>query len=389
MLLDVRKPQNYLDVAVSLSKELADSVNEGNAQVGISGNEIERLRKSGLLALVVPQEYGGIGATWSDAFKVVQELSQADASIGQVYGNHLNLTSLAHVSGTPEQKKRYYQHTARNNWFWANAINTWDTGLRIIPEEDNFRFNGVTSFDAVVTAADLRVFSAVQDGAGEPFFFIIPRDREGIISNHAEDNLGQGGSDRTTFTFHNVLVKKDEILQPVKPSDSGFSTILGIIAQLTKIYVCLGVARGALEAAQKYSSTLSNSWNAGGVESTTHEPYGLGNYSDLWLELKTALKLTDRVADMVQIAWEKELTLTHEEREEIAIAVFSAETFATRIGLDISNRIFKLIGTPSKDTKYGFDRYWRDLHTFGGVSMPWQGAPQNWKLTNFQQQTPW
>jgi hypothetical protein len=46
MLLDVRKPQNYLDVAVSLSKELADSVNEGNAQVGISGNEIERLRKS-------------------------------------------------------------------------------------------------------------------------------------------------------------------------------------------------------------------------------------------------------------------------------------------------------------------------------------------------------
>jgi hypothetical protein len=103
----------------------------------------------------------------------------------------------------------------------------------------------------------------------------------------------------------------------------------------------------------------------------------LGNYSDLWLELKTAIKLTDRVADMVQIAWEKELTLTHEEREEIAIAVFSAETFATRIGLDISNRIFELIGTPSKDTKYGFDRYWRDLHTFGGVSMPWQGAPQN------------
>jgi alkylation response protein AidB-like acyl-CoA dehydrogenase len=75
MLLDVRKPQNYLDVVVSLSKELADSVNEGNTQAEISDNKIESLRKSGLLALVVPQEYGGIGATWSEALKVVQELS--------------------------------------------------------------------------------------------------------------------------------------------------------------------------------------------------------------------------------------------------------------------------------------------------------------------------
>jgi alkylation response protein AidB-like acyl-CoA dehydrogenase len=301
-----------------------------------------------------------------------------------VYGNHLNLTSLAHVSGTSEQKKRYYQHTAQNNWFWANAINTWDTGLRIIPEGDNFRFNGVTNFDAVVTAADLRVFSAMQNGTGEPFFLIIPRDREGIISNQAKDNLGQGGSDRTTFTFQNVLVRKDEILQPVNPSDSAFSSLLGIIAQLTKTYVCLGVAQGALAAAQKYSSTLSNSWNTSPVDSTTHEPPIVGDYSDLWLELQTATKLADRVADMVQVGWEKELTLTQEERGEIAIAVFSAEAFTTRIGLDIGNRIFELMGTPSKHTKYGFDRYWRDLHTFGGVSMPWKGAPQNWRLTDFR-----
>ncbi len=384
MLLDVRKPHNYLDVAVSLSKELADA-NNRNAQGAIPDLEIERLRESGLLALVIPQAYGGVGATWVEALKIVRELSEGDALIGQLYGNHLNLTVLAHVSGTPEQKERYYRHTAQNNSFWANAINTWDTGFKIIPEGENFRLNGAKNFDTVVAAADLRVFSAVQDGMEEPFFFIIPSDRESVISNNEQNNFGHQ-TNSSSFTFKNVLVKKEEVLVSSNPSNSAFCTFLGIIAQLTKTHVQLGVARSALEAAQEYGTTVNNSWSNSGIDSTINDSYASGIYSNLWIELNTAIRLADQVADMVQVAWEKEFTLTHEEREEAAIAVFSAEAFATRIGLDISNCVFELIGTPTKDTKYSFERYWRDLHSFGGISMPWKGAPQNWKLTNFSQQ---
>jgi alkylation response protein AidB-like acyl-CoA dehydrogenase len=384
MLLDVRKPHNYLEVAVSLSKELADA-NNRNAQGAIPDLEIERLRESGLLALVIPQEYGGVGATWGEALKIVRELSQGDALIGQLYGNHLNLTVLAHVSGTPEQKERYYRYTAQNNSFWANAINTWDTGFKIVPEGENFRLNGAKNVDAVVAAADLRVFSAVQDGMEEPFFFIIPSDRESVISNNEQNNFGHQ-TNSSSFTFKNVLIKKEEVLASSNPSNSAFCTFLGIIAQLTKTHVHLGVARSALEAAQEYGTTVNNSWSTSEIDSTIKDAYVSGIYTNLWIELNTAIRLAEQVADMVQVAWEKEFTLTHEEREEVAIAVFSAEAFATRIGLDISNCIFELIGTPTKDTKYSFERYWRDLHSFGGISMPWKGAPQNWKLTNFSQQ---
>jgi alkylation response protein AidB-like acyl-CoA dehydrogenase len=66
----------------------------------------------------------------------------------------------------------------------------------------------------------------------------------------------------------------------------------------------------------------------------------------------------------VQQAWEKEVDLTAEERGEVAISVFAAKTFATRVGLDITTGIFEVMGTRSTGTKYGFDRYWRDLRTF-------------------------
>jgi hypothetical protein len=145
-----------------------------------------------------------------------------------------------------------------------------------------------------------------------------------------------------------------------------------VIAQLTKTYVNLGIAKGALEAAQG---------NTFGADSTTQDPYILGDYGDLWLELKTAIGLADEVADIVQALWEKDLTSTHEEWVLVAIAVFGAEAFATRLGWEISNRLFEQKGTPAKN-----ERNLRDLQSFGGISMPWKGVPQNWTLNYFPQQ---
>jgi alkylation response protein AidB-like acyl-CoA dehydrogenase len=48
----------------------------------------------------------------------------------------------------------------------------------------------------------------------------------------------------------------------------------------------------------------------------------------------------------------------------VAIAVYTAKAFATKAGLDITSRIFEVMGARSTTARYGFDRYWRDLRTF-------------------------
>jgi len=64
MLLDVIKPPNYWDVAIALSQELKREAVKRDSNAGTSDDDINRLRNSGLLPLVVPKQYGGIGATW-------------------------------------------------------------------------------------------------------------------------------------------------------------------------------------------------------------------------------------------------------------------------------------------------------------------------------------
>lgn len=102
-------------IADSLSKELSTTAVERDMKGGVPEHEVQLLYQSGLLSLVIPKEYGGIGATWSSALKIVQKLSESDGSIGHLFGNHLTLTILGHVSGTSEQKERFYRETVRNN----------------------------------------------------------------------------------------------------------------------------------------------------------------------------------------------------------------------------------------------------------------------------------
>jgi alkylation response protein AidB-like acyl-CoA dehydrogenase len=363
-LLERVEVKDYAAIAASLSQSLSNSAVERDLRAGLPNEEIEQLRSSGLLPLVVPQRYGGAGATWVEALKIVQELSKADGSIGQLYGNHLNLTALGQVSGTPAQAERYYRETAEKNLFWANAINTRDERLKIAPEADHYRVNGVKTFATGVIEADYRVFSAVQDGQELPVFFVIPKDREGLVYNDDWNNIGQRRTASGSFTFDNVLVTQDDILGPPSVPDGAFATFLGIVAQLTKTSIYLGIAEGAFEAAKQYTLTSTRPWIASGVDSASKDPYILHHYGELWIDLKAAIGLSDQAAQKVQAAWEKGDSLTHEERGEVAVAVSAAKALATRAGLNVTNRIFEVMGTRSTASHYGFDRYWRDLRTF-------------------------
>jgi alkylation response protein AidB-like acyl-CoA dehydrogenase len=358
--------QDYLSIADSLSQELAETAVERDAAAGPPETEIQQLREKGLLPLVVPQAYGGPGVSWADAMKVLQVLSKADGSIGQLYGNHLNLTALGHVSGTLSQKERFYRETVQKDLFWANAINTRDPRLKIEPERsgDRFRVSGIKAFGTGVSVADRRVFTALRAGIEEPLLFVIPKDREGLVNLQDWDNFGQRRTDSDSFLFEDMWVAQEEVFGYPTPPTHAFATFLGIIAQLTKTYIYLGVAEGALEAAIAYTRSTTKPWITSGVAHATQDPYILHHSGEFWVQLQGAIALADQTAQQVQAAWDKDVELTWEERGEVAIAVFAAKTLATRVGLDLSTRIFEVLGSRATSNKYGFDRYWRDLRTF-------------------------
>lgn len=363
-LLERTETKDYRAIAAALSQELATTAVERDRAGGLPTYEVNRLRETGLLTLVVPQEYGGAGENLLVAMKVVQELAKADGSIGQLYGNHLGLVTLGQVLGSAAQTERDYRGTAEHQWFWGNALNTRDPRLKITPDGHGWRLNGVKGFGTGIPVADRWVFSAVQDGVEVPHFLVLPKGREGVTLNSDWDNIGQRRTASGSISFNHVWVEADEIYGPVVQPDSAFATFAGIVAQLAKTYVYLGITEGAFAAAQTYTQTLSKPWITSGVDRATADPYILLHYGELWSELQAAIHLADHSLGLVQAAWDKEWSLTHAERAAVAIAVFSAKAIATRVGTDITSRVFELTGSRSTATQYGFDRYWRDLRTF-------------------------
>lgn len=81
--------------------------------------------------------------------------------------------------------------------------------------------------------------------------------------------------------------------------------------------------------------------------SPAKDPHILRHYGEMWTQLTAAIALSDQAAQRVQIAWDKGDALTHDERGEVAIVVYAAKAFATRFGLDITTRIFEVMGARS------------------------------------------
>jgi len=355
--------ENYPAVAAALAQEFAKTAAARDAQAGTPKYERDKLRESGLLKLIIPQEYGGIGATWTNTLKIVRDFAQVDSSIAHIYSYHHLGVVAPHVFGNAEQKERYYTQTVKNNWFWCNALNPLDKRVTLTPDGNKFRLNGTKSFCSGSVDSDLLPVTAVQAGVSGLTVVIVPTQRSGVFVHADWNNMGQRQTDSGSVSFSDVLIEKDEVLLPSADHNT-FKTIRSCLTQITFTNIYLGIAQGAFAAAKEYTTTKTKPWLTSEVESATFDPYILHHYGDMWVSLQAATLLADKAGELLQAAWEKEAKLTAGERGECAIAIATAKIAATRVGLDIASRMFEVMGARATTAEYRFDRYWRNLRTF-------------------------
>lgn len=356
--------KDYLTVANEVATAIALNANQYDSEAGLPMEEIALLKTSGLLLLPIPREYGGAGARWPQLYRVVQILSGASGSIGQIYGNHIALVNAITALGRPGQAEQTYRATAQNNWLWANALNARDARLVIEAAPYGFRVNGVKSFGTGVAVGDMNAIGAMMEGIEMPLVFLVPGDRLSISYNDDWQNMGQRRTVSGSYRFDDVQVSPQEIVGPPGDMNSAFPALVFSISQLAKVYTYLGIAEGALNEAKKYTLTNTRPWITSGVEKASQDPYILRQYGELWADLQAAIAIADKAAEQIQTGWQRGTQLTFEDRGSIAITVAAAKTTAIKAGLTITNQIFDLMGARATASHYGFDRFWRDLRTF-------------------------
>jgi alkylation response protein AidB-like acyl-CoA dehydrogenase len=347
-----------------IGDELSSTAPQREAETRRPITEIQRLREAGLLTLTIPAEYGGGGLNWQSALRIVREIARGDGSVGAIFGYHLLDLAIPFLSGTPEQRERFDCDSARHRWFWGGVINPLDAALVAKPDGNSFVLNGRKTFCTGATLADRIIVNAELAGSDAPAYFIVPADRKGISPGNDWNNLGFRLTESCSVTFIDVHASADELLGvDGRPPDPVRSSLAVPMIQMMFTNLYLGSALGALNASRAYTLTTARPWLLSGLTEASEDPYVVEHYGELWVKLSAAIALAEQAATSLQSVIDQIDSITPRIRGESSVNVATAKVFAARTALEITSRIFELMGARATAKLYGFDRFWRDVRT--------------------------
>ncbi len=353
--------QTPLQIARRLAADFAENAAERDVAGGTPKAERDALRRSGLLSLIIPREYGGLGASWSETLQTVRELARVDSSIAHVYGfQHLMLATVRLFS-RPEQWQPWFELTARNRWFWGNALNPLDNRT-VARRFDGWReFSGKKSLLRRPRFGDAHRLGAGRRGRGAADCRHSHRAQR-YQPGPGLDNMGQRQTDSGSAIFERVRVRE----RVAARSRAAEHAVRLPAAADRPVDLHRGVPRhrrrrlrGGSPVHPARSATVVRSE----VTEANADPYVLARYGEFWVGLESTRALVERAAQRLDAAWSKGPALDASERGQLALAIAAAKVAATRNGLDLCNRMFEVTGARSTHAALRLDRYWRNLRT--------------------------
>lgn len=183
----------------------------------------QALAQAGLLGLMVPREFGGLGQGFTGLVTVIQELARACSSTALCFGMHCVASRVLSVCATPDQARRYLQPIARGEHVTTLALSEPGTGVHFYlpqvsfyPEGDAYIVDGIKSFVTSGGYADSYVISVVAEGAEyDPGTFstmIVDGDAAGLEWQGPWEGLGMRGNASRGVRLDDVRVPSGNLL---------------------------------------------------------------------------------------------------------------------------------------------------------------------------------
>jgi alkylation response protein AidB-like acyl-CoA dehydrogenase len=249
----------------------ADAIAASAAAVDRDGRfpreAVDRLAGDGLLALGVPEAYGGPGGGPIEAVEAVEAVAGACASTGMVYVMHLVATQTL-LGGTSEQdggpKGETLRAIARGEHLSTLAYSErgsrghfWAQVSRARPDGDDVVIDADKSFATAAGEAHSYVLATGAPGSDDPVateLYLVPSDADGIDIPHRFDGLGMRGNASAPLTVRGLTVGAD---QRLGDRGSGFALMMQATLPwfaLTCAACSVGIAGAALSAAIEHAT---------------------------------------------------------------------------------------------------------------------------------------
>ncbi|MDR6665872.1 SfnB family sulfur acquisition oxidoreductase [Rhizobium sp. 1399] len=358
----IASDEEALETARRLGAQFAATAATRDAERRLPFAELDAVAQSGLLAIAVPAQYGGLDVSNAVLAEVTAILAEADGSIGQIPQNHFYILEALRTDGSEEQKRYFFGRALAGDRF-GNALSERGTktvghyNTRIVRDGPGYRINGQKYYSTGVLFADwITVFAL--DEEDRLVMAFVPKGTEGVEILDDWDGFGQRTTGSGTTILKNVYVHADTVVLHHK----GFErpTTIGSVGQIVHAGIDLGIARAAFAETLEFVRTKSRPWMDSGVERAAEDPLTISKVGQIAIRLEAAAALLERAGRKVDAA---QIETTEKTVVEATLAVAAAKVLTTEITIEATNTLFELAGTSAVKSDLNLDRHWRNART--------------------------
>lgn len=358
--------QHWYEVAEQVAHTLGRNIRERDAANQPPFAELKLLRESGLLPLTIPSRYGGAGIDWRTALEIVQRVARVDNSIGQLLGYHYIFQAFPYIDLPADRAFELAEANLEGQWLYSSTGTPQGLQVTARRTHGGYIINGKKPFSTGSRVADRIYGRAIVDDSGARMALLIDTSWEGITRHDDWDVLGARLTATNTIEFQDVFVPDRHVIADIGASDAErapHQVLTTPSFQLLFGTVYLAAAEGAVNAARDYTRAQSRPWFHAEVQNATDDPFIQNHYGEFVAKLQSLAAVLDQATDALQWAWDQGEELTGTERSGVAEQIAAAKITAHGTALEITSKIYDVMGARAAGTRYGFDRYWRDVRT--------------------------
>lgn len=227
------------------------------------GAELRAVAELGFLGMLIPEEYGGSAATFTEYCLAIEEFAAADAGFATILHVHNGMGDKIRRYGTEAQKRKYLPGLASGETIACGLLTEpqagSDTaGYRATARREGAHYvlNGSKQFISNGSEAKFAIavtaVTETPEGRKGPSMFIVDPSTPGFKVTRVEEKLGQRSAHVAAITLEDCRVPLENI---VGEEGAAYKRMLGGLSQgrIGIAAVAVGVARAALDAAARYA----------------------------------------------------------------------------------------------------------------------------------------
>ncbi|MFC2019969.1 acyl-CoA dehydrogenase family protein [Chloroflexota bacterium] len=267
----------------------------------------KELGKQGYLGLPYPTEYGGGGAGYLSYTLVLEQICQAQATVGAIMSVNTLAQEAIFRFGSETQKQTYLTPSTQGRLITCFAFTDPETGsdpkafTTIARKSDaGYIVNGQKQFVALAPAAGLAIVFARREAGDDLNAFIVSTSAPGFELHQPGETMGLRGLGISVAYLNEVCVPRENRLGK---EGQGFDILLEAISvgRLGVATQAVGIAQAALELATGYarqrralgqpiSKMPSIQWHlaemAAGIEAARWQVYRTASHRDQGLSIR-------------------------------------------------------------------------------------------------------